>query len=358
MSYGQVGGKQAVTRTRSEPTNVGRSNERNGEAQAEFEAQAAWQKKIDEGYFKSKEEAETNVVRLPMLAHSFEKDVGGKKVKHDIPYPVNTQRKYNGLRCLATPQSLTSRQGIDWDIPHIKEHVKLFIGAHDSALDGEIYIHGTPLQTLNRLIKRTRPGTEKLEYHVYDYPFYRGIDGANTAWTVRCHWLLTEHAAYLQKCKDAGVKPVIMLAGVDTCHNEGELRAKQKQYINEGYEGLIIRTLTGRYSWNNRSHDLLKFKEFQDEEFEVVGATPRELILDGVSTPIIEAFECRNNVNNLTFRAVPRGDVETRAEYWKKRKSLIGKKLTVRFLERSVDGLPQGNTVGLHFRLSKDLPKE
>jgi hypothetical protein len=47
----------------------------------------------------------------------------------------------------------------------------------------------------------------------------------------------------------------------------------------------------------------------------------------------------------------------TRREYWTNRGSYIGQKLVVRFLERSIDGIPQGNPVGIAVRLPEDTPE-
>ena len=49
-----MGGKfQTTNWTVCSPTNEGRSNERDAEAQAMFEAQALWKKKKDSGFFES-----------------------------------------------------------------------------------------------------------------------------------------------------------------------------------------------------------------------------------------------------------------------------------------------------------------
>ena len=53
VEHGQVGGKQTQNRDRAQATNEGRSNQRLGIEQAEFEARARWEKKVKQGDRKS-----------------------------------------------------------------------------------------------------------------------------------------------------------------------------------------------------------------------------------------------------------------------------------------------------------------
>lgn len=62
-------------------------------------------------------------------------------------------------------------------------------------------------------------------------------------------------------------------------------------------------------------------------------------------------FVCKlNDGSNRTFNARPRGSVERRVRWYNEIDSLIGKPLTVRFLEYSEEGVPTGNTVGIAIR--------
>jgi hypothetical protein len=49
-----------------------------------------------------------------------------------------------------------------------------------------------------------------------------------------------------------------------------------------------------------------------------------------------------------------RGTIEQQVTYWNDRDFYIGRRLTVRYFERSDDGIPQGNPVGLLFRVEED----
>ncbi len=358
-AHGVLGGKMAENKTRVKPTNVGRANERNGAQQAEFEARAAWQKKIDEGYQETVGQAETVMIYLPMLAHPVRKKVRVKgelvEKRREIHYPCHCQRKLNGLRCLSTTKSLTSRQGTVWDIPHIAEHVAMFLDDNE-ILDGEVYAHGVPLQMLNSLIKVNRPESLVLRYHVYDFPRIENNEGL--IWQERWMKLVERYTAYESACNAQQKEPIIKLVESFVVETEEQIKALEKIVIAEGYEGLILRRMDGNYHFNQRKDCLLKWKNFIDEEFEVLDMTSRTLIKDGTEVEICDVCICRNNLTDATFKVVPIGTEKDKEEYWKDRENRIGRRMLVRFMERSMDGIPQGNTVGVCFRLEEDLPIE
>ena len=77
--HGQVGGKQVEKRYTAEPTNVGRSNERDSVAQAKFEVQAKIDLQMKRGYYRTQEEAHAHVDFTPMKCLDFKDHA--KKVK-------------------------------------------------------------------------------------------------------------------------------------------------------------------------------------------------------------------------------------------------------------------------------------
>ena len=101
--YGELGGKIQESSIVCTGKNIGRANETSPEEQAILEGKAKCQLKKDKGYFETIEEAQTEVVFLPMLA----KD--GRKVK--IKYPCDAQPKLDGVRCMAKDGNLMSRGG-------------------------------------------------------------------------------------------------------------------------------------------------------------------------------------------------------------------------------------------------------
>jgi DNA ligase-1 len=115
-----------------------------------------------------------------------------------------------------------------------------------------------------------------------------------------------------------------------------------EKYVQEGYEGLIIRNSESCYVLNYRSKDLQKYKQFIDEEYEIVSG--KEATGEDAGTVI---FECKTP-GDIIFSVRPRGSRELRKYMLQNLKNYIGKKLTVRYQnlsERNVPRFPVGITV-------------
>lgn len=355
MTHGALGGKQVVHKTPAEPTNVGRANQRNAEEQARFEAQSAWNKKRDQGYFCSVDEAKTAEVLLPMLAQKFK--------PKNLRFPVSCQPKYDGLRCMAIigndgEVSLMSRGGKEWTVPHIEAELKL-LGQPGDIFDGELYIHGVPLQTLNSLVKNeAKDARLALQYFMYDMPKTRGCGTHpwEIRWAALCgRYLDFRNVAIASGATTFDLSNPLRLAETRVLNREDEIKAFEREAILGGYEGLILRLHGDEYAFGlARPKSLMKWKTFQDAEFEVVDMRSMEYNVNGRQATICDVCFCRNDLTDATFKVKPRGSVDQLAEYWKKKDHYIGRRLIVRFLTRSIDKIPQGNPIGLAFRLDDD----
>ena len=63
------------------------------------------------------------------------------------------------------------------------------------------------------------------------------------------------------------------LKNVETtdCNNKEDVEDFHSTFIQKGYEGCMLRNKLGAYLLRYRSNDLLKYKKFEDAEFEVCG---------------------------------------------------------------------------------------
>ena len=112
-------------------------------------------------------------------------------------------------------------------------------------------------------------------------------------------------------------------------------------YCAQNYEGLMIRN-NGTYKAGGRSKDLLKYKKFLDQEFEVVG---HHLSKMGVPTPI---FECKTKDNKI-FSVMMKEDFINKQKRLDNITKYYGKMLTVKYQELTTDGIPRF-PVGISFR--------
>ena len=326
--YGYEEGESQYTRvTIDKGKNLGRSNETTPFVQACLEAESKWKKKKDKGYAEKKEDLDKNQTILPMLAHPF------KKRGHDIEWPAFVQPKLNGVRCLAHKVSesqiqYTSRGGKPFTtMEHLTPYL-LPIMTVGEILDGELFKMGMALQDIVATVKAKNPNTQMIEYWVYD--------------VVQTKATFKERNRHL-----LGILPPwgpIVTVFTLLTKNETMMRKLHDQFVQAGYEGTIIRNQHGAYKPTDRSKHLQKFKDFIDEEFEIVGGKEGRGRDKGavIWTCITE--------DGKMFDVRPRGTMEKRREWWENRERYFGKKLTVRYLERSKDNIPIGNTVGLAIR--------
>ena len=339
-THGYVDGKKQVNeKIISEGKNIGKKNETTPLQQAINEARTAWIKKKESGYAEvsnnvvlvdtssSRGKGITEDIPLPMLAHDYNKR--GKSIK----FPCFVQRKYDGTRCVAIPgRGLFSRNRKQY--PHLK-HIYDEINRlpPEMILDGELYSDTLTFQEIVGIVKKEtlkKEDEEKqlhIKYHVYD---------------------VINNAPYEQRYislqtlfRQGGFKHLCFVQ-TTLCENEKKMKELHNQYVGEGYEGIMLRNKSGSYK-NARSTDLQKYKEFFDDEYEVVDYKEGEGQEEGCvlwicKTPEGKIFNCR-----------PRGSREDRMELFKIGKQYIGKKLTVRFQELTDEKVPRF-PVGIAFR--------
>lgn len=327
IEFGQKDGKlqKSVERINA-GKNIGKSNETTPWEQACLEATSRWNKKKDKGYFEEGElkgcEMLSTTCTLPMLAQSYDKH--SKK----IVFPAYVQPKLDGIRCVAIRQdgkvTLLSRTGKEFTaIPHINTQLDKIFPSNDAewCLDGELYVHHENFQDIVSKIKRDEihPSSKAVEYHIYDT-------------FITCFNVMTYEDRY-KFLKSLSLKDNIKLVETVEVTKPTELYSYYDAKIAEGYEGCMIRNKLGLYIQDKRSYDLQKLKEFQTEEFEVVGAEENRGKQAGQCTII-----CKSK-SGKEFGVKPEGSDELRKGYWQLHQAgkLVGQQLTVRFFEYTKD---------------------
>lgn len=306
-----------------EGVNIGKSNETTYLEQALSEAQSAWKRLQDAGFTvtmpdkDAKFNTDANGKIKPMLAKPFDE----RKVK----FPCIAQYKYDGVRSIVFLDNgnvtILSRKGKVYDIPHLQgffeEHKELL------PLDGELYNHKElTFQEIVSAVKRHSEITPKIRMVCYDIP----MEGQNNKQRIN---LLHNKLSNIDKDSPIYEAPHVVLNSMD------DLYRFHKKAVGLGYEGIIIRNFSGKYEFGFRSNDLIKYKEFDDAEFEIVDvieATGRDA---GTSVMVLRTSDGNE------FNAKPQGSRELRAEYLKNRRKIIGKWATVQYQGLSDDGVPR-----------------
>jgi ATP-dependent DNA ligase len=130
----------------------------------------------------------------------------------------------------------------------------------------------------------------------------------------------------------------IRIVPTEIVHNHEDITESHDHYVSEGYEGAIVRAKYGKYHFGFRDKCLMKVKEFIDEEFIIIGCK----ITEGKSIGDSFVFELHNNIpnNTLTFFARPKGTAQQKEIWYNDIENIKGLKATVRYQERTPDGLP------------------
>ena len=350
-THGYVDGKKQINeKIIAEGKNIGKKNETTPLQQAINEARSSWIKKKESGYkaVGVTEEDDNESVESDNVvtrgggnkSKGFDEDVPSPMLAHDynnrgksIKFPCFVQRKFDGTRCVGIPnKGLFSRNRKSY--PHMSHIVKEINKLPPTIiLDGELYSDTLTFQEIVGLVKREtlKKGDDEkqlqIKFHIYDIVNEMPYE---------------ERYANLQMLFNRYKFKYLELVKTEVCESEEKMKELHAQYVADGYEGIMLRNKTGPYK-NARSIDLQKYKEFFDEEYEVVGYKEGEGVEEGCvlwtcKTPEGKTFNCR-----------PRGTREDRADMFINGKKYIGKKLTVRFQELTDDKVPRF-PVGIAFR--------
>ncbi len=316
---------------------------RDAKGQAMFELESKVNKKRDEGYFDTIKEAQDTLVVLPMLALDF------TKRSHDVSYPAIGQRKFDGVRCMASINSdgsvsLKSRKGKEFPhMNHLRQQIASLKGIPDGAfLDGELYSDTLTFQEVVGLVRReTLKAGDDDKLKQISYRLYDMLDPDDRKAGFQKRY---DNLGKILRSKPVGApSQYLYLTRNFELDSKADVKKYHDQFVKEGYEGIMIRNKDGEYGINKRSKHLQKFKEFFDQEFEIVGY--EEGTGNDAGTVI---WVCMTQNGDL-FKTRPRGTREERTEYFQKGDDYIGATLTVRYFEMTDDGIPRF-PVGLAIR--------
>ena len=334
-SYWSVSGKLDGKMTISAPTMVEPKQTRTLTEQIIFICESQINKKKDRKYVENIQyihRADDDLVGFsPQLAHKYDDQ------KEKIKFPCAAQRKYDGIRCLSTASGFYSRGRKKFtSCTHIWAELEQFFKTNPKArLDGEFYTHEYK-EDFEKICKAVKKTSEKatpediesqkmVEYHVYDAPRISGLTEKDSFKSRQ-----TALAKALSKFKYIKVVETIY-----DIKNESELKTLKEQWIQENYEGIMIRNINSSYE-GKRSYNLLKWKDFLDKEFVIVGINEGAGKLAGHAGSF--TFKMKNGKQ---FDAKLVGSIERLKYYFKNPKECIGKLATVRFQNYTSDGLPR-----------------
>lgn len=257
----------------------------------------------------------------PMLAYDY------KKKKNCIKFPCYVQPKLDGVRAVGVGNRFYSRNWIQFpELNHIKDEMSKI--DTELILDGELYTDDINFEAIVGLVRKANKTPEEVENTKKIY--YNVFDCIDKKLSFKDRYKKLEKFFAQHNFK------YLRLVKTETCNKEKDIETYLDKYIKEGYEGVIMRNIEGKYEENTRSVQLQKLKRFMDAEFKIVGyQTPTS----GKEVGCV-IWECVTKEGNK-FTVRPEGSYDERKKLYKEGKKNIGKLLTVRFQEYTKDKMPR-----------------
>jgi hypothetical protein len=281
------------------------------------------------------------------------------------------QPKLDGVRCVAFLHegkvvclSKQKRQFVF--LTEQRKDIYLFLKDNPSIiLDGEWYNHsptvdGELLTGLDRFsfitsacrTARSSPHEceHLIEYHIFD------IVDSNKSQTERFKILTSLFAKYSANLKNinnaivanarsAGVSdvnknirvPLLRMVETNVVSSEEEMmKLHEKWFVDNDYEGVILRKPHANYE-GKRGLNILKYKEFEDAEFMIVGAKSAKGSKEGAVIWICES----NDDSKKQFSCDYNVGLEQSREVFKHYQDYIGLPATVRYQTLTKEGVPR-----------------
>ena len=269
----------------------------------------------------------------PMLAKS-ETQITNRKIFEKEWY---ASRKINGIRTLVYYKDgelhTASRGGAtnyDFVLNHILTHPKLlaYFKEHPNLiLDSEAFKFGWTLNKISGICRtqKTAYDGDPLELYVYD------VVDVNKTFEERLN-VIDKFAEDLnlsfepeRSWNEEDLK--IQIVPHELISGEEYIKKLHDEYVAEGWEGLVLRDPEAKYKPGGRTQIMVKWKEYKDSEYEIIGLSEglrEEDMCFVMVTPEGQQFNCK-----------PIGDREQKQWYREHIDELIGKMATVKYFEMS-----------------------
>ena len=331
---GQIDGKKVESAWKTvEQKNVGKANETSLKEQCLLEVESNYKKKLAQGNYKTsmEEEAlEKDNFFKPMLAKVY-----GEDYVYNLSDVLYSQPKLDGVRCIVTKNGMYSRLGKPIiSAPHIHEALKLVFEENpDLILDGELYSDklAEDFNQIISLARQQKPTEEdfensrkSLEYWIYD------VNQMKSPYEERTKFLTS-------LVNDEIKQDCIKLVETTKVESEEHLNYLYAKYMMTGFEGQMVRVSKNGYE-NKRSKQLLKRKEFVDEEFVITNLIEGEGNWAGYAKSL--SFKL-NDGSGRTSDAGIAGKQEFCKMLFENKEDYIDTLVTVKYQNLTPDGKPR-----------------
>ena len=306
-----------------------------------------YQKQYDQGYVDNI--GEYKELLRPQLAHKY------KDKKHIIwnisdDIEVNRQlwasRKLNGIRCFIFVKDnkvvkFESRTGKDFKFfSHISKDIELLeLNEKDYILDGELFNKDIPFEVICSLVNSDEYieieyegklyNTDMVQFHMYDF-----IASDSEYGSMKDSY----YDRFIDNFSLMGFGPSIHYVSNEEIKSEEQVFELTKKWMDEGYEGLMLRAGWSIYEFGQRSSYLLKVKLFESEEFKIKDTYLAE---NDVTKVMFILYNHHNNIEPYNiFDCSIKGNKEFNMQYYLNKEQYIDKWCTVTYQALSSYSVP------------------
>ncbi len=275
-----------------------------------------------------------------------------------LNYPLFASPKLDGIRCVMLDGKAVTRNLK----PIPNNFIRKFLEANHllDGFDGEIMIKSGDFNSVQSAVM-SEDGEPNFYYAVFD-----SHKDNNLQYSLR----LDNLSATIKTINDLRIREVQQFI----VSNKAELLELEKEVLEDGYEGLILRNASTTYKYGRSTLNeakLLKLKRFEDDEATVLNVEPLYENNNTATTNKLGRTERSSHKQNMVAQptagsllvvldsgkefSIGTGmDDATRQDIWDKRTQLIGKKVKFKYQELSADGIPRF-PVYIGFRNPADL---
>ena len=258
-----------------------------------------------------------------------------KKVKKSSRYYIS--RKLDGVRCICyygKEIKFYSRVGNEFLNKNGKSTLtklyeplrRVFAAGEDIILDGEICVNNNGIEDFQSVVSQIRKNVENPIFYIFDIlrkdDFEKGF--GKTPFKRRYEKLI------IHKDMDPSIKILEQLE-----MTKDSFQLMKENAAKHNWEGLMIKRNVCYKS--GRSFDLMKYKEFHDDEFKVLDIITGPFRITSKKTGLEETIQTMVAVV-IDFYNTKVGSgftLEEREEFYKNPDKIMGKNITVQYFEKT-----------------------
>ncbi|MGA3989026.1 ATP-dependent DNA ligase [Ralstonia nicotianae] len=300
-----------------------------------------------------------------LIPQGFKPNLAAMLTKPElIKFPVWASPKIDGVRCVIFGGVAYSRSLKPIPNPFVQEWAAANC-CELEGLDGELVVGSATASdcmqnTTSGVMKKT--GEPDFSFHAFDF--------------VGTDWPFATRCEQLERWRKRGDSEAIRvhIVSQELVTDQVDLAMKEAQFLDEGYEGMMIRAHDGRYKFGRsteREGGLVKVKRFDDAEAEVIGyeeemhnaneaktnalgQTERSTVQANlVGKRTLGALVCRT-ASGVAFSVGTGFSSADRASLWRERAALVGRVVKYKHFDHGTVDAPR-HPVFLGFRAPEDM---